>query len=333
MRRVALLCILVAVGGGLGVTATTLRISLPPVLEALPIAFAEAWGMFDEAGLAVELVGITNNENRSQALRGGSLDGVMSDVTSAVLDYLGDQTVVVVASAGSTPQAGAFRVVLVSRADTGPATVDELLQSSRIVAVMCQMDEEYLLDQFFLVSGSRGPRISCFYDMLFLPGMFGAGVLPSAVLPEPFYTYIATLVPVSGAPPQLIVLSDFSSIPIPPRVMLFREEFVEGHVDDVAAFLRVYDAAVERMNATPREQIVDVGLDVVLDLFFQGQDRTLIQQQALDAMSIPVFERPAPLSEEIFESVTEWMADKGYLSGFPNKCPSLAEFTDFTLLP
>jgi hypothetical protein len=55
----------------------------------------------------------------------------------------------------------------------------------------------------------------------------------------------------------------------------------------------------------------------------------LIQQQTLDAMSIPRFERPGPLSEEVFDSVTEWMVHKGYL-----KAPlTFGQFTDFSFLP
>ena len=89
-----------------GARPRRLRMSLPPVFEALPIAFAEAWGMFDAEGLSVELVGITDNQERSTALLTGNLDAVMSDVTSAVLDYLTSRSVVVVASAASTPQTG-----------------------------------------------------------------------------------------------------------------------------------------------------------------------------------------------------------------------------------
>ena len=128
---------------------------------------------------------------------------------------------------------------------------------------------------------------------------------------------------------QLIVLADFSAFSALPRVILFREKFVEQHPDDAATFLRVYDAAVERLNATPRDEIINVGLDVVLGLFFQGADKTLIQQQTLDAMSIPQFEQPVPLSEEVFDSVTEWMMHKGYL----NAPPTFGQFTDFTFLP
>jgi ABC-type nitrate/sulfonate/bicarbonate transport system substrate-binding protein len=320
-----------AVGSELGAaaTTTTLRMSLPPVLEALPIAFAEAWGMFDDQGLSVDLVGITVSDIRSQALHGGSLDVVMSDLTSAVLDYLMDRSVVVVAAAESTPQTGALRVVLASHVDFGPNTLEELLQSTQYIRVMCQTNEEYLLDQFFRANGSREPRVSCFNDMVWLAVLFGGKSLPIAVLPEPYYSYIAAVVPPSGVPLQLTVLSDFTAFSALPRVVLFRKAFLDQHPDDVATFLRVYDAAVERLNATPRDEIISVGLDVVLGLFFQGADKTLIQQQTLDAMSIPQFARPAPLSEEVFDSVTEWMADKGYL----DTPPTFGQLTDFSLLP
>ena len=333
VRRAALLCVLLAAGSGLGVAAaTTLRMSLPPVLEALPIVFAEAWGMFDEEGLSVDLVGITDNQERSTALITGNLDGVMSDVTSAVLDYLTSRSVVVVASAVSTPQTGALRLGLVSHAGFGPADIDGLLATSQKVSVTYRTDEEYLLDQFSAANGSPQAwlsRYAYFNDTLQLAVWFGAKTLPVAVLPEPYCSYIAALVPPSGAPMQVIVLSDFSGFAAPPRVILFRKEFIDRHPDDVATFLRVYDAAVERMNATPRDEIINVGIDVVIGLFFQGADKTLIQQQTLDAMSIPRFERPGPLSEEVFDSVTEWMMHKGYL----NAPPTFGQFTDFGFLP
>ena len=333
VRRVALLCVLLAAGSGLGAAAaTTLRMSLPPVLEALPIAFAEAWGMFDDVGLSVDLVGITDNQERSTALITSNLDAVMSDVTSAVLDYFTSRSVIVVASAASTPQTGALRLGLVSHAGFGPADVDGLLATSQIVGVTYRTDEEYLLDQFFSAHGA--PRASMsrytyFGDTLQLAIWFGAKTLPVAVLPEPYYSYIAAILPPSGVPMQLSVLSDFSGFAAPPRVILFREEFVDQRPGDVATFLRVYDAAVERLNATPRDEIINVGIDVVIGLFFQGADKTLIQQQTLDAMSIPQFERPGPLSEEVFDSVTEWMVHKSYL----NETLAFGQFTDFSLLP
>jgi ABC-type nitrate/sulfonate/bicarbonate transport system substrate-binding protein len=332
LRRVVLVFVLLAAGAVAATAATTLRISLPPVLEALPIAFAEAWGMFDAEDLSVDVVGISDNQERSTALVTGNLDAVMSDVTSAVLDYCMNRTVVVVAGAGSIPQPNTLRLALLSHVGFGPADVDGLLASNQLVGVTYRTDDEYLLDQFFAAHGqSRAwmTRYTYFSDMVQLAVWFGAKTLPVSILPEPYYSYISTLLPVSGVPMQLVVLSDFSECIAPPRVILFREDFVARHRDAVATFLRVYDAAVERMNVTPRDEIINVGLDVVIGLFFQGANKSLIQQQTLDAMSIPTFDRPAALPQEVFGSVTDWMKDKGYL----NEDLALEEFARFDLLP
>lgn len=332
LRRAVLLCVLLVVGAVGTSAAATLRISLPPVLEALPIAFAEAWGMFDEAGVDVDVVGITDNQERSTALLTGNLDAVMSDVTSAVLDYSVNRSVVVVCASGSTPQPGALRLALLSHVGFGPSDVAGLLEGDCIVGVTYRTDDEYLLDQFFTANGQRRAwmtRYTYFSDMLQLAVWFGAKTLPTSILPEPYYSYIATLIPVNGVPANLAVLSDFSEFAAPPRVVLFRQDFVAKHRADVEGFLRVYAAAVDRMNVTPRDEIVNVGLDVVLALFFQGANKALIQQQTLDAMSIPVFERPAPLAAETFAALAEWMGDKGYL----NQTVSLAEFARFDLIP
>ncbi len=328
-RVSALLVVACAVGA---MAATPLRISLPPVLEALPIAFAEAWGMFDAEGLSVDVVGITDNQERSTALLTDNLDAVMSDVTSAVLDYCTNHSTTVVAGVGSLPQSGALRVALVSHVGFGPSDVDGLLAGEGLIGVTYRTDEEYLLDQFFAECGQPQAwidRYTYFSDMLQLAVWFGAKTLPTSVLPEPYYSYIATLLPVSGVPARLAVVTDFSEFPTPPRVLLFRDGFVNKRSDDVATFLRVVDAAVERMNSTSRDEIVTVGLDVVVGLFFQGADRSLIQQQTIDAISIPVFERPAALTSEVFGSITGWMEEKGYL----REDVTLEEFARFDLLP
>jgi len=332
LRRTVLFFVLLALGASSATAATTLRISLPPVLEALPIAFADAWGMFDEAGIDVEVVGITDNQERSTALLTGNLDAVMSDVTSAVLDYSVNRSVVAVAASGSTPQPGALRLALLSHVGFGPSDVAGLFEGDCVVGVTYRTDDEYLLDQFFAANGlprAWMSRYTYFTDMLQLAVWFGAKTLPVSILPEPYYSYISTLVPVGGAPADLVVLSDFSDFAAPPRIVLFRQDYIARHRADVETFLRVYAAAVDRMNATSRDEIITVGLDVVIGLFFQGADKAAIQQQTLDAMSIPVFDRPAPLSQETFDSLTEWMSDKGYLI----QDISLAEFARFDLLP
>jgi hypothetical protein len=83
------------------------------------------------------------------------------------------------------------------------------------------------------------------------------------------------------------------------------------------------------MNAASREEIVGVGLDVVLGLFFQGANRTLIQQPTIDAISIPLFGVPQALDAEVLAAVGAWMKSKGYAASVP----SYEEFVDNRYLP
>lgn len=332
LRRVVRFAVLVAAVAAVGATATPLRISLPPVLESLPIAFAESWGMFDDAGLDVDVVGITDNQERSTALLTGNLDAVLADLTTAVLDYCTSRSVVVVSSAASTPPAGGLRLALVSHLGFGPSSLADLIANDQYIAVTYCTDEEYLLDQ--LLAANKLPRAwltryTYFSDTLQVAVWFGAKTMPVAVLLEPYYSYIRTLIPVSGVPAQLVVLSDFSDLQATPRVLVFRSDVLARRSADVATFLRVYDEAVKRMNTTPRDEIINVGLDVVIGLFFEGANRATVQQQTLDAISIPTFDAPGSLSRETFDSMTDWMHRKGYTSG----SVTFEEFTRFDLLP
>ena len=87
---------------------------------------------------------------------------------------------------------------------------------------------------------------------------------------------------------------------------------IDAHPDAVDAFYTAYQEAVDRVNATPRDELIETGLDVVLPLFFTGADPSLIGQDVLDALPIPTFEQPRDLPEDLFDTVLSWMEDHGY---------------------
>jgi ABC-type nitrate/sulfonate/bicarbonate transport system substrate-binding protein len=316
MRRIVLFVVLCAVLGGGTASAVTLRMSLPPVFEALPIAFAEAWGLFDAEGISVELVGITDNQERSTALLTGNLDAVMGDVSRSLLDCSSGRDLVITGSAASTPQTDSVLLGLLSHVGFGAETLDALLSTNGKIGISYRTDDEYMLDQLLMANGiAKGwsLRYMYFNDALQLAVWFAAQTVPVAVMREPYISYIATYHPPNGSPPNLTWLSTFSGIVPLPSVVVFRKAFVKTNAAAVEAFYRAYAVAVERINAMPRDELVEVGLDVVLGLFFQGANVTGVPQEALDAISIPHFEAPAPLTEETFSNVLSWMQKKGYV--------------------
>jgi ABC-type nitrate/sulfonate/bicarbonate transport system substrate-binding protein len=293
----------------------TLRISLPPVLAALPIAFAEEWELFDAHGVNVEIVGMTDNEVRSAALSSGNLDLVMEDVTQFLVDIDGGQSLIATSAAFIQPQTASLDVALVSPGSFRLDTVDALLASGYMVGTVFRSDHEYLLDRLFettLDEETQAPRYAYMTDVLFLATWFGAQMMPAVVLPEPYISYIAAYAPAGGVPVEVVTIADLSGVERLPHLVVVRADFLEAHPEAIDAFYTAYGEAIERLNGMSREELVDAGLAVVLPLFFQGANPDTIGQDVLDALSIPTFELPVALDEEIFSSVLTWTTDKGY---------------------
>jgi len=331
IRRAAVFCFLVLISiPGFG--EAPLRFSLPPVLEALPIAFAQEWGLFEAHGVTVELVGITDNQQRTAALMTGNLDGMMEDVTRSILAAVTGGNIAITSASASTPQTGAFTVALASPTLFRLDSLDALLASGYTIGTIYRSDYEYLIDRLLdevESNGAKRAKLMYFQDMLQMAVWFGAQTLPAAVLPEPYLTYIATYHPPGGRPIDLVVHDDFADEGILPAVILFQRSVIENRADAIAAFYAAYAEAVERINRTPREELVDLGLDIVLPLFFQGADRTTINDEVLDAIPIPVFDPPAPLDESDYDTILAWMIGKGYLYTEP----AFEELTDFQFVP
>lgn len=332
IRRLAVFCFVAVVSmGASGETDRPLRFSLPPVLEALPIAFAQEWDLFESHGVSVELIGITDSQQRSAALITGNLDGVMEDVTRSILDATTAGGVVMTSAATSRPQTGSLSLALLSPTSFRIDSFESLLASTYAIGTLYRSDYEYLLDQ--ILDDGRGaggsvPRILYFHDILQMAVWFGAQALPAAVLPEPYISYLATYHPVGGRPIDLVIHDDFSSTGVLPAVILFHRSYVERNPDAVEAFYAAYAEAIERINDTPREELIDLGIDLALSLFFQGADRTTINQEVLDTIPIPTFGAPTVLTREDFDRVLAWMLDKGYVYVEP----TYEESTDFRFI-
>lgn len=329
IRRAVFFSFLVAVSiATTGAPIPSLRFSLPPVLEALPIAFAQEWGLFEAHGVSVELIGITDNQQRSAALMTGNLDGMMEDVTRSILDATTGGSIVITSAATSRPQTGGFALALLSPASYRLASLDALLASNHSIGTIYRSDYEYLLERLLADRQDEGaePKETIFFhDILQMAVWFGAQTLPAAVLPEPYVSYLATYYPAGGEPIELVIHDDFSETGVLPSVVVFQRAFVESHPEVVAAFYAAYAEAIERINGASRDELIDTGIDIALSLFFQGADRTTINQEVLDTIPIPVYGCPSVLDRSDYEAILTWMVRKGYV--FVE--PTYEEITDF----
>lgn len=322
LRRAALFLLLLLLLSTIAMAdETTLRISLLPVYEALPIAFAQEWGLFADAGISVEIIGITDDQERSTALMTGNLDAVMEDMPRAILDHAGGWDVLITSAAASRPQTGSISLGLVTTESFGIDSIDALISSGQPIGTTYRSDYEYLLDKLLAAHGLTDGwmnRYVYFNGVLQIAVWFGARSIPAAVLPEPYISYLATYHPVNGEPIQIVTLSDFIEVDPLPEVVVFQRGFVTDHPDIVVAFYSAYAEAIERINKTPRDRLIDEGLNVVIPLFFEGADPASIPQEVLDAIVIPVFDWPVKTAHEEFDDVAAWMKSKGYIIDLPS---------------
>jgi NitT/TauT family transport system substrate-binding protein len=318
MRLRYLLFLAVSVGA----LAAPIRVSLPPLLGALPVAVAERLGLFSEEGVEVRLLPLPSQRDRILAFQAGQIEAMVTDLTSALLLIASQPREAAIAAALYRPaqdgsHLGLITPVSFSRLHSLSELVEAAGRRGVRIAVPRQSDLEFMLDQLFEGMGvSFPPEFLVGQDNLLLNAtwvMFG--MTAAAVLPQPYVDYLLHYE--FEGKPTLLVLADFAGLPIPPDVLVVRRSLSAAAVE---RFLAAVGKAVARIRAMPREELVALALPIAIELFFPGvdlaaaspEDRARVET-AIDALRIPLFPEPSPLDPGIFERVASWARRKGYL--------------------
>jgi len=320
-RRFALLFIVtIVLVSALGVAKPIpkLRFSLPPVMGCLPIAFANGWDLFAQDGLDVEIVGLSDNQARILALMAGDIDGMICDVSTAILLITSGTDVAITSTAYQPEQTGSL--ALLSQSYFHIKSIDDLLSRTetgntlKSIAITQMSDIEYEVDSLLISLGhSLTPNkdYSYWHDMLQLAMFLNLGSVYAAVLPEPYITYLSKYPPIKAGS-TLIHLSDFAGIDLLPSIVVFRRDVIENHPDTVAKFYDIYREAIDRINDMSRAELTTTGIDIALSLFFPGLTEDAVPEGILDDFSLPRFSYPETLSKQKFEDVATWLKWKGY---------------------
>jgi len=320
-RRFALLFIITIVfvsALGAAQPLSELRVSLPPVMGCLPIAFANGWGLFSQNGLDVEVVGLSDNQARILALMAGDIDGMICDVSTAILLITSGTDIVITSTAYHPEQTASL--ALLSQSYFKIDSIDDLLNRTetgntlKSIAITEMSDIEYEVDSLLISLGhsvTPNKDYSYWHDMLQLAMFLNLGSVYAAVLPEPYITYLSKYPQIKpGA--MLVHLSDFAGIDLLPSIIVFRRDVVDKSPDAVSTFYDVYREAMDRINHMPREELTTTGIDIALSLFFPGLGKDAVPEGILDDFALPHFSYPEMLSKQKFEDVVAWLKWKGY---------------------
>jgi len=314
----------------LSVVASPLKISLPPLMGAVPVALGVAWDMFGEEGVDVELVPLASQRDRLVAFQAGQIDAMVTGLSSALMlaAQMPDE-VAIVSTAYYPIEEGVPHFALITQGYSGLEDLADLTtpDSGRTlrIAVPRQSDLEFVLDTLFRSQGLE-PPVDAYIgqdDLLVNATWVLFGMVTAGVLPQPYVDYLLHYE--YEGKPDLVVLSDFAGIPIPPSVIVFHRALLSARLEDVEAFYRGFSRAVKRLNSSPREELLDTGWDVAVELFFPGLAPENLEpeararvKEALGAIHIPLFPEPSPVPRDIFAAVTAWAQSKGYFAGEVN---------------
>jgi len=310
----------------LGSVATPLRISLPPLMGAVPVALGVSWGLFQQEGVEVELVPLPGQRDRMVAFQARQVDALVTDLASALMlaSQMPDE-VAIVSTAYFPVSQEVPHLALITQAYSGVKELSDFVAEGGDrfrIAVPRQSDLEFCLEKLFESHGLLLPadRFIGQDDLLINATWVVFGMVTAGVLPQPYVDYLLHYE--FEGKPELVVLSDFAGIPIPPSVIVFQRVFLSARLDELNAFFRAVNRAVERLNSSPREELLATGWDTAVELFFPGLDPETLEpegrarvEQAINEIYIPIFPRPGPVPQDLFELVREWADAKGYLVG------------------
>ncbi len=305
-----------------------LRISLPPTLDAVPIGFGFEKKVFSNNNGGIELIGFTSTQQRNAAVLSGEIDGFIGDITSAAL-LIGARANVAITSTAFDPIDDSRALALLTHKFTKIKTLEELLKANppKPIAIISISDMEFATDQLII---SKGFKVDAktYNDWSDFNGLqkaaellaAGSNNVPSAVLPEPFATLtevVGNAVKIGNDTNEIITLSEYKGLDLPPGVVIFRKTVISERTEQLKLFYKAYKEAVDLINSSPRNEVVEALIKVALQLFFKD-----IKREELDKnlgkgwelkFKVPKFPAPRALLKAEFDGVADWALAKRYL--------------------
>jgi len=299
-----------------------LTLSLPPMIESFPVAFAYDQGVFTDHGVEVELVGIANRSDRNLALFTGSVDGALTDITS-VLMLLAAETPLKITSTAYEVTDDHRRYALMTHHFSYITDLETLLDRidgdpRRSIGLLRETDMEFETDRLIISQGTEvneDQQYADFEDLVLLATLLGQGSILAAVLPEPIGSYLEYITAAEETP--VVVLADYKEQQLVPSVWAFQDSLIEEEPNRIERFYEAYREVLVDLANRPRAEIVEVGLDAALSFFFPGISREELPpgaEEFLQEYLIPDFPQPRALKEEEYQLVADWTVEKGYLT-------------------
>lgn len=277
--------------------ALQVRIGTLPTEDALPFWVAEGEGLFEDAGLDVEITTFDAAAERDAALTAGAIDCMMGDLIAAgLLEKGGFPVSVTTVMLGSTPAEGRFGIVAAPGSD-----VESLEDLAGVpVGTSTGTIQEYVVDSLFAQAGVA-PSDVVKEEVKKVPVRFELlmeGQLAAAALPEP----LLSLAEFQGGK---IVADDTEGDNITQTVLIADDEWLatEEGAEAMRRLLVVWDEAAKVVNADP-----DAWRDTLVE-------KARLPEPIKDTYAVNTYPTSQLPSEEEVRAVVDWMKRVGLIEG------------------
>ena len=325
--------------------AKPIRFSMMPAQDVVPLAFALEQGIFSKHGVNIELVCGGNALERNTAFLGGQLDGLAVDLTSAVL-LLGRQApaaiVGTVFEPAPDPRSGntvVRTVAMLTHKFSSYRSVEDIIKSGpkRQITLVQPSDMEYLTDTLLQSKGVRARDVDQYYTgvedfdkIQLIAQMLGAGTVSVqvAILPEPHATLTEVVAQANNV--EIITLSEYKGLRVPPSVLLFSRPLLHERGESVRKFFQALKESVTVLNGSTRDFIIDTIIRAGVNICFpelRGQELKFPDGWR-ERLRVPYFPQPRALRAEEFDAHVNWALDKRYI----REKIAFAAATDFRFL-
>lgn len=217
-------------------------------IEAVPFVIANEKGYFKAEGINVDFQIFKNSKDRDAALQAGNLDGIISDEVAVCLYQNADFDVKIT---GVTD--GDFS--LIANAESGIKSIKDI--SGKKVAISEKTIIEYTLDKILQKNSIKPEAV----NKTIVPAMptrlemLRNNNVDAALLPEPF----STLALKDGG----VLLGSASSLKVYSSITAFTQKSITAKGNDIKAFYRAYNKAVDYINNTPITEYEDTIIKTV----------------------------------------------------------------------
>lgn len=284
----------------------TIRVGVLSIADSLPIFAAEQEGMFEAAGLNVEVYPFKSSADQSKAVEAGELDIVMNDmIVQSLMKKADTDTKVINMAFGADPTEGRF--VVVAAPNSGIEKPEDLI--GKRVAISTNTMMEYLMAQYedyFDLDASGIELVNMPDLMLRVETLLQGKDIDAAILPDPLATFAISKGGVAVIDDTTLDENYSQS------VYLATNEFMSKHKSELKTFVKVLQDSMTDINEHP---------DKYRALLME---KARVPEELQETYPMPTFSPGTVPSEQEVTRLEAWMVEKKML----DKVYSYADLVD-----